>query len=505
MRQADPERTSAPDAQRGGLRRLIEAIQFLKTLGLLGQLCVVLNPAAAGTPCSPPQAAREGWTRSFQAACFDIQGRRAGGSQILHLVAHKGEMFAGSGYWMDANNIRYGGQDPTQAWAQVLRLPGANRAWEVDLELGPMHMRTELLASVSFSLERQELAQQTEDRLLIAATYDSGGRPRLFVRDDSTGQWHRSDLLIAPTGHRGEDNSIRKAIVHRDQVTGQEHLFLSVGVFGLLRAQYDPSQPSRLRWSERPEFVPERTRILGLAIVNRSLVVSDGQSIWRRIDGPQARYERIADFSAEIDASTPRLTFSAIGGLRGLTAIEGPVAGQQSLLVVWHNGRLARGCVFRLDPAPEGAWSKREEICLADLAARWLGTPVSFVIGGYNEFLALPDPGSGVTYLTGMQAFLTDPGAAALTAANQRNRYGGYYGGGLIALRDAKGGWRLKEINDRFEPGQPALVAPYTAALAPFGPGFSDDIYFGGYDPNFFASTDTAWIYRSSVHRLLRP
>lgn len=133
-------------------------------------------------------------------------------------------MFAGSGYWMDANNIRYGGQDPTQAWAQVLRLPGANRAWEVDLELGPMHMRTELLASVSFSLERQEPAQQTEDRLLIAATYDSGGRPRLFVRDDSTGQWHRSDLLIAPTGHRGEDNSIRKAIVHRDQVTGQEHL-----------------------------------------------------------------------------------------------------------------------------------------------------------------------------------------------------------------------------------------------------------------------------------------
>lgn len=99
------------------------------------------------------------------------------------------------------------------------------------------------------------------------------------------------------------------------------------------------------------------------------------------------------------------------------------MAGQQSLLVVWHNGRLARGCVFRLDPAPEDAWSKREETCLADLAARWLGTPVSFVIGGYNEFLALPDPGSGVTYLTGMQAFLTDPGDSrkSMTALSPAN------------------------------------------------------------------------------------
>jgi hypothetical protein len=496
------ERTQRPRLQFCVLRGVIDALLFVTLMGVAGTL---LNPASADAPCSPPQTTSEGWARSFQAACTDMHGRRAGGSQILHLVAHKGELFAGSGYWMDANNIRYGGTDPTRAWAQVLRLTGEDRAWTVDLDLGPAHMRTELLTSVSFSRDRDGKPLPTEDRLLLAATYDAGGMPRVFVRDDATGQWHRSTLLSAPTGRRGEDNSIRKAVVHQDQITGQEHLFLSVGVFGLLRADYDPSQPTKLRWSEPPEFIPERTRILGLAIVNRSLVVSDGQSIWRRIDGPQVRYERIADFSAQIDASTPRLTFSAIGGLRGLTAIEGPVAGQQSLLVVWHNGRLARGCVFRLDPVAEGAWLRREEICLADLAERWLGTPVSFVIGGYNEFLALPDPEGGTRYLTGMQAFLTDPAVIALTAANQRNRYGGYYSGALIALRDAKGGWRLNEVNGRFEPGRSALVAPYTAALSPFGGRFSQSIYFGGYDPNFFASTDTAWIFRGSLHQLLQP
>lgn len=442
---------------------------------------------------------------SFVSGCLDAEGRRAGGSQILHLVSHKGALYAASGYWMDSRNVRYGGTDRTTGWAQVLRLTSAERPWQVDLELGATHMRTELLASVSFRQDAQGRPLDQPNTLLIAATYDAGGIPRLFIRNDTTGQWQRTTPLSRPTGLRGEDNSIRKALVHQDRVTGREHLFLSVGVFGLLRADYDPTRLEPLTWSDVPEFVPARTRILGLTVANGILFVSDGQSIWRRVDGPQPRYEKIADFTDQVDTGTPRETFSAIGGIRGLSAIQGPIPGQQSLLLVWHDGRLARGCVKRLDPSDDGHWRQHDEVCLADLAAARLGTRVSFVIGAYNEFLALNDRQGQIHHVTGMQAFLTHSDAFVLTAKNQRNRFGGYYGGALVALRGPSGQWRLDEVNGRFQPGNPELVAAYTAVPSPFGGHDEGYLYFGGYDPNFFPSTETAWVYRGHIGSLLQP
>ena len=179
--------------------------------------------------------------------------------------------------------------------------------------------------------------------------------------------------------------------------------------------------------------------------------------------------------------------------------------GRQSLLLAWHAGRLARGCVVRLDPTPEGGWLRHDEVCLADLAAQRLGTPVSFVIGAYNEFLALPTPGGGITHLAGLQAFVTGREAQALAARNQRNVHGGYYGGALLALRDPAGRWRLAEVDGPFQAGRRELVATYTAARSPFGGADATRLYLGGYDPNFFRSTDTGWVYRTELGRLLGP
>lgn len=482
------------------LRRFVHAA--LLALGILAN-----TGASAETACRPPPPPAAGWQASFVAGCRDHAGRYAGGSQVLHLVPHKGRLYAASGYWMDANSPPYGGQDPSTGWAQVLRLDGPGQPWAVDLELGPRHVRTELLASVTFTQDGAGQPLAAPETLLVASTYDAGGLGgvSLFLRDDTSGTWTRAAVVAGPTGQRGEDNSVRKALVHRDRVSGREHLFVSVGRLGLFRADYRPEQPARLAWQRAPEFVPERTRILGLAIADGTLFVSDGQRVLRRVDGEPPRYQPVADFSDEVDAATPRQTFSAIGGIRGLTAIAGPVPGRQSLLLAWHGGRLARGCVVRLDPTPEGRWQRHEEVCLADLAAQRLGMPVSFVIGAYNEFLALPSPDGRITYVTGMQAFLTGPTALALTARNQRNVHGGYYGGALLALRDPAGRWRLSEVAGPFRPGSRALVAPYTVARSPFGGADATGLYLGGYDPNFFRSTDTGWVYRTDLDTLLDP
>src|SRR5208283_232170 len=129
-----------------------------------------------------------GWERSFQAGYTDPAGHYVGGATIMHLVAHKGLLFAADAYWCDSRNIRYGGTDPTTGWAQILRLDKPGGKWVVDLELGPRFLRPEILKSVTFTTDGagKPLAQPVN--LLLAAAFSS--RPEdvevtLFTRDDA--------------------------------------------------------------------------------------------------------------------------------------------------------------------------------------------------------------------------------------------------------------------------------------------------------------------------------
>jgi poly(A) polymerase len=440
------------------------------------------------------------------AGCLDSKGRFAGGSQIIHLVAHKGQLFAAAGYWKDSRNFLYGGTNPKTGWGQVQRLSAPEAPWMVDLELGQWHLRPELLASVTFTQDLDGRALPKPETLLIAAAFDGSGRRgvHVFVRDDNRGSWMRTDLIARDTGRRGEDNSVRAGRVYRDRVTGREHLFLSVGIVGLFRAEYDSNRPGRLTWSETPEFVPSGTRILGMAEANGSLFVSDGSRILRRVDGPAPRYELIADFAGEMDTATDRKKFSAIGGIRGLTAVPAPRGSEQSLLFMWHPGKTSKGCIIRLDQEADGHYSRHAEECLARMVSQHVGVPIPFILGAYSFFLPVTDPATGeLLHIMGLESFVPIRVGQELTAYNQRNRLGGFYAGAMYALRDSKGDWRVGEVNGMFHPGKPELVSVYTYALSPFGGRDAERIYLGGYDCNDFPSTDTAWVYRTDLKKLL--
>jgi poly(A) polymerase len=471
------------------------------------------DPLAAGAGlarvpgvCLPPQAAEAGWSASFGAPCIDRNGHLAGGSQIIHLVAHKGQLYAANGYWLDARNPIYGHDLRASAWSQVLRLAGPDEAWAVDFELGPSHLRTELLKSVTFTQDAQGRALAEPDSLLIAATYDGSGKKGVdvFVRDDGTGKWTRTRLIDGDTGRQGESNSVRAAAVYRDRVTGREQLLISVGVVGIFAGHYDPTVSGRIRWSATPEFRAAETRILAMTEANGSLFVSEGKKVYRRVDGDVPKYQVIADMSDDVDVNTNRTTFSGIGGIRGLTAVDGPVAGRKSLMFLWTSGKNSQACVIRLDPRPDGSYAKVQEACLAALISQHLGgTPIPYTEGAYSNFLELRQPGTGKVYhLIGLDAWVGQR-SLYLTAANQRQAHGGFYGGGLYALRDGQGRWRLGEANGTFQPGKRELVSVYTYALSPFAGADAQNVYFGGYDPNNFPSTDTAWVYRIGLGELL--
>ena len=78
------------------------------------------------------------------------------------------------------------------------------------------------------------------------------------------------------------------------------------------------------------------------------------------------------------------------------------------------------------------------------------------------------------------------------------------YAGAMYALREAKGGWRVSEVNGRFRPGMPELVSVYTYARSPFGGRDAGRIYLGGYDCNDYPSTGTTGVHRTDVEKLLR-
>jgi hypothetical protein len=479
----------------------------------LGLALVIGAIAAGGTAtaipqiriCQPPQAAYDGWTASFVAGCMDRSGRFAGGSQIMHLVPHKGSLYAANGYWLDNHNVWYGGTSQNIGWGQVLRLAAPSEPWSIDFELGPRYLRTELLKSVTVTQDSNGRPLPAPETMLIAAAYDGTGTSgvSLFVRNDQTGAWSRSRIINGNTGRNGEDNSVRAASVYRDRVTGREQLFVSVGVLGLYTGQYDASQRT-FAWSSAPEFGPTPTRTLAIVEANDSLFFAAGAQIFRRVDGASPRWLPVVDLSGDVDAATGRAMFQSIGGIRGLSAIQGPVAGKQSLIFVWNRGSNSQGCIFRLDPKPDGSYTRVLETCLSELISQHLdGARVLYAFGAYSAFTPLTDPATGApSHLIGLETFLSGAASKPLTAHNQRTIYGGAYAGALYAMRDARAHWRIGDVNGRYQPGQPELVSVYTAALSPFAGTEGRTIYLGGYDPNHYPSTDTGWVYATDLARL---
>jgi hypothetical protein len=300
-------------------------LRFLLGAGAALTAALFVGASQAQTrSCQLPQAAREGWSTSFVAGCLDRNGKFAGGSQVMHLVPHKGALFAASGYWMDGRNVLYGVTDRNAGWAQVLRLSGANEPWTVDLELGPRHLRTELMKSVTFKLDGNGRPLPAPIALLFASTYDAGGSRGIafFVRNDERSSWTPSKIINDDIGgQRGENNSVRAAAVYRDRVTGLESLFLSVGIHGIYSGRYDPSLPGKIAWAPAPEpGTTTGTRILSIVEANDSLFFSEGTRIFRRIDGPSPRCVQVANLSGEVPWGTDRAVFQSIGGIRGLSA-----------------------------------------------------------------------------------------------------------------------------------------------------------------------------------------
>jgi len=440
-----------------------------------------------------------GWVHSYKAGFTDSTGKFAGGSEILQLAGHKGRLYAAVSYWMDPRNIWYGGEDESTGWAQVVRLDKPGGQWEVDLEMGPHHLRPEILKSVTFTTDAQGNPLDEPVKLLVASSYR--WRPdrmdiSVFTRDDQTGEWHTS-TLIAGTGVAGENNSVRAIGMHQDTVTGIDRIFLPAGVLGVYSGVYDPSLPGKIRWDTKSESGPVETRPLAVVEANDSLFFSSGQYIYQRTDGLSPSYSVLLD-GADINGEEVQ---SAVGGIRGLTAIPNPNGEGDSLWFMWSASANTQGCIYRLDPDGQGGYDRTEEICLKDLVVDYFGGhPAYFVGGAFNNMLPVVDPATGeAAYILGVYAYI---GGHEFPLWMGRPE-GGFYAGALYAVRDKQGNYRLSEVDGPRDGVNSPLVAARAYTVSPFAQDAQEAVYFGGFVGDFGPSPETAWVFRSSIENAL--
>ena len=448
--------------------------------------------------------AAQGWVQSYKAGYTDASGTYCGGSEIMHIVPHKGKLYAFNGYWKDANFGKHS--------AQVLRLDSPNGQWQVDLETTKnalkyeqgnlMHMKGNILKSVTFKTDKN--GKQIDVTLLVAGSWAFNNNEKghqavsFFQRDDASGRWTHTLLQDGPRDvpQEGQDKPVqirrvpRDIEIYHDPATKVDRIFMLVGDPGILSGVYN-SETGRIEWDTEPEHPKGGqafpARPLGIAEANGTLYFSIGGQIFKRNNGPKPTWVEAYRIPGRVNTD--------VGGIRGLTAIPNPNGAGESLLFVWTPHGRALGDIKRLDG------KELKDNTETTLRALWnnekipeSGRPL-YHLGGYNMLLPVKDPKSGKTvHLIGFQTKVAD--------ANEALVWNRYYKGAMYAIRTADRKYSVQEVNGRYAAPKPVLLAPRTFAHSPF-PEEKGTIYFGGHDANGFMSTDMAWIFKADATTVL--
>ena len=440
-------------------------MKIIQLSSLIFITTVVLAELAAGNE----------WEQVFRAGMIDrATGRPIRGTEIVHLVTHRGRLYAGNGYWMDTRGYA------SIPWAQVIVLDSSDGDWRVDLAMGPAHLRVTALKSVTFATDAEGKPLNKPVNLLLAASDIQAGKreSNIWTRDDDNHTWTKTTL---PAGHELR-RSTRAFAVHRDQQTGIDRLFVAAGEAGIYSGVYDDTLPGKIRWDSQAELGPVTIRPMAFVEANGDLYASAGVSVYRRKDGACPSWKKVySDGTRE---------HWELGGIRGLTAVRSPVGDGQSILFS-HTDR-----IIRIDPLQHH--KATVELNVRQLLQESWGTPVpGSIIAAYSYMLPLEDPISGRTvHVMGVQ------GRIQRGPKNKQYRpdsYGSWYAGGSYLIRESNQHYRLKEVNGRWESGKPKLVAPRAFAISPFPEDAGQYVYIGGFDCNFFPALDTAWIFRAPV------
>ncbi|MBT7945923.1 MAG: T9SS type A sorting domain-containing protein, partial [Candidatus Marinimicrobia bacterium] len=145
------------------------------------------------------------------------------------------------------------------------------------------------------------------------------------------------------------------------------------------------------------------------------------------------------------------------------------------------------GTIFRLDPNESQEFDRVYETKISLLVEDYLpGETVTYLLGAYNEFYSFTDPVTNEEYnIIGIESLLQ---------GDNFPTWNSFYSGAIFALRDNSAQYELQEINGAIGFDDNPLVSVRCYVESPFEN--EDALYFGGFDPNGYTSTNNAWIYK---------
>jgi len=413
--------------------------------------------------------------RSMQAGVRDANGRLIAGTEIMHLVPHKGRLYASTSLWMEKDRS-------VPKACQVLVLDSPKGQWRVEHQFTTNNLRYGSLREVTFATDDRGHAI-TPVSLLLAAPDVKRGPVEVFCREDATGEWSASVL-----GTGTAPATTRSIGLHRDKVTGIDRIFAGNRPLGVISGVYDPAAPGRIRWDKSAEVeTPVGERVMGFCDCNGILYCATSRHIFRRTDGAAPAWKEVYFCEKEI----------APVGIRGLTAVPKPGGNSE---VLWF---VALRKVRRLDPA--AGFKETIELDMPVFLTEKLGLPVVGALSAYNDLMPYVMPGTGETlWLFGFEC--SHPGAVLNSHPRIKARVQmkdpprtRFTGNGRYCIRHAKGANITYEVAEITDPREPQLVAPRTITVSPFPEDRGKALYFGGYDCNGVPSHNTAWIYKGTI------
>lgn len=429
---------------------------------------------------SLPSLPASGWTLSYKAGTRDASGAFLGGTEMRRLTVHKGKVYGGIETWMDTTA---GTNDPAIG-AQILVQDEASGPWRLDKHFdeklpggnGRQDIRNEgvtALESLTFQTDASGRALAAPVTKLLAACRDFLGITSVYVRDDATGAWLEDRIANTPATDKA---TIRSLSLYRDRVTGVDMVFAGALPTGIFSGVYDPARPSQIRWNPNPELVGFVGRPMAFAVANGALHVAIAPKVYRRVDGPNPRWEEVFSYDLNV---TP----GASSGLRGLTAIPNPNGSGESLLAALEGNR---GQMIRLDPGPQLPYRANMELdIMKQLSDTW-GYPATYVVVANSDMTWVRDPSTGERVL-----FITIQHHPA------KARNDAYY-----YIRRGNGSritYELRRIDNLAVGPNVILNSTRAIALSPYGSDNGQGIYFGGYDADDNPSHNTAYVLKTSL------
>jgi hypothetical protein len=426
------------------------------------------------------------FSRDLKFGSQDRSGKLITATECNYLVAHNGKLFAAVGVW---NIDDSKGPNPGPS---ILCKPAADAPWQVDRQFGPLNARVPVLASLTFTTDAAGKTLPQPASLLMAGSsgIENPGSYVVYVRDDARGEWVKSTVANIS---RGRALELRHLFVHRDKVTGIDHVFAVVSGGAVFRGGYDPAAPGRIRWHTEPELDGRLARIMSWGQANGDAYLAvditpdapKNGGLFRRIDGPKPRWEWIGEWGH-------RHTHKGVAWIRGLTAIPDPANPGKELLLC---SREVDGVIEIIDP--QRSHEVRVEFDLRKHFGALVGAKEGQRLGmifAYNEMTPAEHS------VTGERVHLIGGGLMPDLRGDDARAKGAW-----CLIRHADGRYATVRVFDPevIPTGHGGLRCVRTICPSPFPEEKNRVLYFGGYDGGDLGTgmkhRDTAWIYKAVV------